>query len=283
MGINVEEIMNEIFGAVGYRDGGKRFVKTMPQMPPSPQQNLMIQKLQAEIEKARNQGKGALLSGLAAVKKVDLGNAQLEAAQTDADRDHAHRVLDRHMAAFDLGHRHANELADRVADGAAEKQSRFTSPLEPGCSRVRAVMNCAKSDTSDFAGRGEVDGAVAPSGGGDSLPADSVPVASPHPAAPGRGDPPPQSTSDVSDVDKSNPCRTREHASSAWEGGTSGAPLPDDQTALLAHLAQLLSAPRRRIVRHHRGPDGRVTHSEVIDGMDGDQCGKSRQVEDFVA
>jgi hypothetical protein len=42
----------------------------------------------------------------------------------------------------------------------------------------------------------------------------------------------------------------------------------DDQSALLAHLAQILSAPRRRIVKHHRGPDGRVSHSEVIDHLD---------------
>jgi len=113
MVINVEEIMNEVFGAVGYRDGGKRFVKQMPPLP-NPQQNLILQKLQAEIEKARNQGKGALLTGLAAVKKVDLGNAQLEAAQAGslldrqaaqraADREHAHRTLDRHMGGLRHG------------------------------------------------------------------------------------------------------------------------------------------------------------------------------------
>jgi len=42
----------------------------------------------------------------------------------------------------------------------------------------------------------------------------------------------------------------------------------DDQSALLAHLAQILSAPRRRIIKHHRGADGRVTHSEVVDRLD---------------
>ncbi|MGA2129166.1 MAG: hypothetical protein ABSG76_23795, partial [Xanthobacteraceae bacterium] len=213
MGINVEEIMNEIFGAVGYRDGGKRFVKTMPQMPPSPQQGLMIQKLQAEIEKARNQGKGALLTGLAAVKKVDLGNAQLEAAQTDslldrqtaklaADRDHAHRTLDRHMAAFDMGHRHANELADRLQ-----------APQED-----QAVLGSSDGDA-------QPGGAAAPVGSAAASPPSAAPIGA--------------------------------------------SPAGDDNSALLAHLAQLLSAPRRRIVKHHRGPDGRVTHSEVIDSVDG--------------
>jgi hypothetical protein len=223
LGIDVEEIMNEIFGAVGYRDGGKRFIKQMPPMPQGPQgpqQNLMIAKLQAEIEKIRNQGKSALLSGLAAAAKVDLGNRQLEAAQTDAlldraatraaaDRAHHHQTLDRHMAAFDLGHRHANELADRVRAASG-----------PGS-----------------AGAGDPDQAPG------SM---SAPLGSPGPEA--------------SPVVGPQP--------SMRDAPGTAPPAGDDQSALLAHLAQILSAPRRRIVKHHRGPDGRVTHSEVIDHLD---------------
>jgi hypothetical protein len=108
---------------------------------------------------------------------------------------------------------------------AAVESAPFTSPPESGCSRVRAVPNLAKSETSDFA-RGEVDRALARSGGGDSLTTNSVPVASLHPAAQERGDPPPQSTSDVSDVDQPKPSRTREHASSAWEGEAELTTLP---------------------------------------------------------
>lgn len=126
IGPNIEEIMNECYGAVGYRDGGKRFIKTFPPEQPGPQQGLMIQKLQAEIERMRNQGKGALMTGLAAVKKADLGDKVLEADQvnsllqhltglTEADRAHHHKTMDRHVKAFDLGHRHANELADRLS------------------------------------------------------------------------------------------------------------------------------------------------------------------------
>jgi hypothetical protein len=125
IGPNIEEIMNECYGAVGYRDGGKRFIKTFPQQPP-PQQGLMIEKLKAEIERMRNQGKGALMSGLAAVKKADLGDKALEADQvnrlldhltglTEADRAHHHRTMERHIQAFEMGHKHANELADRLS------------------------------------------------------------------------------------------------------------------------------------------------------------------------
>jgi hypothetical protein len=213
LAINVEEIMNEVFGAVGYRDGGKRFIKQMPPTPPDPQQNLLVAKLQAEIEKARNQGKGALLSGLAAVRKVDLGNRELEAAQTDAlldraaahreaEREHHHRTLDRHVTALDLGHRHAHALADRMLASPSPERGGSTAA----------------------GGRG----GVSPAGTGGAAFADAPP---PPPAGP------------VPAL-----------------GG-------DDQAALLAHLAQVLSAPRRRIVKHHRGPDGRVSHSEVIDHL----------------
>jgi hypothetical protein len=249
LGINVEEIMNEVFGAVGYRDGGKRFIKQLPPPPPNPQQNLLVAKLQAEIEKAQNQGKGALLSGLAAVRRVDLGNRTLEAAQTDAllDRaaaitdarlDHHHRTLDRDLAALDMGHRHAHALAERMRS--------HPSPERGGSA----------------AGGGR--GGVSPAATAGPVFADAPP---PPPAAPALR------AAAIADASRRRDLSRRPEA--AWcsplqgeVGVPASPPGGDDQAALLAHLAQILAAPRRRIVKHHRGPDGRVSHSEVIDQLD---------------
>jgi hypothetical protein len=195
VGIDIEEIMNEVFGAVGYRDGGKRFIKAQPQPQNGMQQQiaqqqamLALQKLAAEVARTQAQGKATMLQGLAAVAKVQLGNRALEADVTNRQLEYRTQVHEQHLRAHDQGHRHAMEIADRV--------------------RPPPISDAIGSD------------------GGMSAPS--------SPAQP----PSPQS----------------------------GA--PDDGTEHLARLAELIAAPRRRVIRHHRGQDGRISHSEVVDEID---------------
>src|SRR6202011_771555 len=102
--LNVSEIMNECFGAVGYRDGGKRFISEAPPDPQQAQQGqmqqgLMIQNMLAEIEKkkaqaahARAQAGHAQLLGTAAVAKVGLEQRRQMHDERHAAFDHGHQM-----------------------------------------------------------------------------------------------------------------------------------------------------------------------------------------------
>lgn len=100
--VDAMAVMEEVYGAAGYRDGGRRFVKPGQPQQQNPLMDLQAQKLQADIVKSERQGKSSLLTGLAAVAKVALGNKQLEADQTNS-------LLDGVMQATDMGHGHAME------------------------------------------------------------------------------------------------------------------------------------------------------------------------------
>ena len=57
-------VIEEVFGAAGYKDGGSRFFKDNGHPRANPMQDLQTQKLQAEIQQRDRQGKGAILTGL---------------------------------------------------------------------------------------------------------------------------------------------------------------------------------------------------------------------------
>lgn len=114
---DIQAIGDEVFGAVGYQDGGKRFIKVNPGPRPNPMGDLQTQKLQAEIEQRQRQGKGALLTGLANVAKVELGQKDLETQTVDMLLGHqrdaraagatdGHQRNTAHLAAMEHGHRH---------------------------------------------------------------------------------------------------------------------------------------------------------------------------------
>jgi hypothetical protein len=119
--IDADAIMDECFGAVGYRDGGKRFIKRgQPQQ--NPLQDLKTKELQAKIAKEERTGKAAMMTGLASLAKVALGNKEAEAMQANALMDralkakdlgvtHAHRHHELNLAAMDHGHRHGLAIA----------------------------------------------------------------------------------------------------------------------------------------------------------------------------
>jgi hypothetical protein len=103
LAINDEAVMDEVFGAAGYRDGGKRFVMKGPGQH-NPLGDLQAEEMKSKIEKNRQTGKASLLSGLAAVAKVALGNKELEATT-------ANQLLDAHFKAQDFGHKHGDAFA----------------------------------------------------------------------------------------------------------------------------------------------------------------------------
>jgi hypothetical protein len=80
MSVDVVAMLDEVFGAAGYRDGGKRFFRQNPPPsppPPPPQAALMLQKLLADIEKAKAQADHARLTGIAAVKRADAADKRV--------------------------------------------------------------------------------------------------------------------------------------------------------------------------------------------------------------
>lgn len=120
--IDWEAVVAEVFGAAGYRDGGQRFFKKGAPKPPNPMQDLAAQKIQSEIEKNKATGKSALLTGLAAVGKAQLGQHELEADTVDMllghkanaqdmGHQHGHRHNEMHLSALDHGHRHGLAIA----------------------------------------------------------------------------------------------------------------------------------------------------------------------------
>jgi|GEM_PF-1107113 len=122
--LNVEEVMNEVFGAVGYRDGGKRFITVAPPNPQAAQQQQMqqglaLQNMLAEIAKKRAQAQHAQaqaghaqITGSATLARLGLDRARLAHDQRMDSFDHVQQLHDRLLTAHDQGHRHANQIAD---------------------------------------------------------------------------------------------------------------------------------------------------------------------------
>jgi hypothetical protein len=126
--LNIEEVMNEVFGAVGYRDGGKRFITVAPPNPQMAQQaqmqqGLALQNMLAEIAKKRAQAQHAQaqaghaqMLGTAAIAKAGLDQRRQANDERHAAIDHHHQLHDRLLAAHEQGHRHAMEIGDRMSD-----------------------------------------------------------------------------------------------------------------------------------------------------------------------
>jgi hypothetical protein len=147
--LNVEEVMNEVFGAVGYRDGGKRFITIAPPNPQAAQQQQMqqglaLQNMLAEIalkrakaQHAQGQGANAQALGAAAIARSQTEQARLTHDQRMDAFDHVQQFHDRLLAAHDQGHRHAMEVADAQDRTTEAPRSPFPSPT--GDSRTYLV------------------------------------------------------------------------------------------------------------------------------------------------
>jgi hypothetical protein len=148
--INSEAVIEEVFGAAGYKDGGARFFKDNGQPRANPMADLKTQELQAKIAKDNRTGEAAYFTGMAALAKVALGKRELEADiidrmlghQVEAKRtgfDHGHRTNQTHLAALEHGHRHglaiakhrrdlANDTTAQAGEGAEMEDAAPASP-----------------------------------------------------------------------------------------------------------------------------------------------------------
>src|SRR5262249_17676882 len=139
--MNIEEVMNEVFGAVGHRDGGRRFITIAPPNPQAAQQQQMQQGLalenmlaeialkRARAQHAEGQGANAQALGMAAMARSQTDQARLAHEQRMDAFDHAHQFHDRLLAAHEQGHRHAMQIADAKDQTTEAPRSPFPSPL----------------------------------------------------------------------------------------------------------------------------------------------------------
>jgi hypothetical protein len=118
--LNVEAIMQEVYGGVGYRDGGKRFVMDGEPQGQDPNVAAEADETAASAALKRAQAKKAILDALSNAAKVGI---QLQ----DMELDKA-----RHL--FDLDHDHVEQVGRAVEMGHSPRQG-HRGPAE---SRARA-------------------------------------------------------------------------------------------------------------------------------------------------
>jgi len=181
MTIDGEAIMAETFGGVGYRDGGKRFVKHgQPQNNPMQQPEVDDKIASAALKKA--QAKKAIMDALSNAAKVGIAlkdQELLEAAQLFGFHlDHVEQV----GKAAEMGHKHG--LAIGGARNAAQGLNPDGTPIQPP---------------------GAEGGAVPPTAGG-AVP--SGPVS-----------PPPAPTDPNADLTGANPATLGDHSVPAANAG----------------------------------------------------------------
>jgi len=130
--VNVDAVFDEVFGAAGYRDGGKRFLIEGPANP-NPMQGVEQDEAKASIELKKAQAKKALLDALSNAAKVGimLKDQELDFAQGLFDLHAKH--VDQVGQAADMGHRHGMAIAQKKqeAQNAAQGLGPDGQPLVP--------------------------------------------------------------------------------------------------------------------------------------------------------
>lgn len=105
--LDIVGVMDEVFGAVGYKDGGKRFIKKgAPAV--NPMQEPQLDNLKAKTEKDRALAKKAILDAISNAAKVglDVKKFDMLAADQAFNQDVAH--WDQIGRAVDMGHSHGH-------------------------------------------------------------------------------------------------------------------------------------------------------------------------------
>lgn len=154
-----EAVMEEVFGAAGYRDGGKRFVKAGPGPQQNPMQGIESDKIKSETEKNRALAKKALVDALSNAAKVGIAIQDQELAYIGMLFDMHYRHVDQVGNALDKGYQHANDLNDR-RKAAAGLNPDGTPMLPPSGASPTESGNMGAKPT------GAADGVAAESGAG---------------------------------------------------------------------------------------------------------------------
>jgi hypothetical protein len=130
MQIDPVAVMDEVYGAVGYRDGGKRFIIKGPASQ-NPMQQPQLDALQAKTQLDKSRAKALVLTALAAAAKVGLGQKELEDAWTNSQFANSVSHMDQLGRAAEMGHKHAD--AHMARQNAARGVNPDGSPLvQPG-------------------------------------------------------------------------------------------------------------------------------------------------------
>jgi hypothetical protein len=228
--MDFEAVMAEVYGAAGYRDGGKRFVKNGDPQQPNPAQDATVDKLKSEAERNRSTAKAAVVNALTNAAKIGIAIGQEERQKILDDFDMHYRHVDQMGHALDLGHQHGHGIAER--QNAARGLNPDGSPMLP-------------PGTSPGPGGGEGGG---PSGNSAGVVAGGG--AGPPPENPGEGN---QGVA---------PSQLGDHGVPASDAGQQGLM---DQAAHQQELERALKKQPKKmsIAISKRGPDGRASAFEV--------------------
>jgi hypothetical protein len=238
--LNLEAIMQEVYGGVGYKDGGKRFVMEGEPKGTDPAAAAMADESMASAElkraqagKAKSDAKKGLIEALTKAAQVGI---QLEGVNLDRiknDFDQSVRHMDQVGKAMEIGH--AQGLALKAAQMAAQGLNVDGTPIDmPGTPPGPDYPdgNVPKEVL------GDVPGAAPAAAEGQP------PVAAPAPAAPPSDGTPPG----LNDL-----------------MGSQAEPAPEPAAAPAAPAKK---KKKRTVTVASRGPDGRANKYDIEEGDD---------------
>lgn len=150
--VDDEAVMEEVFGAAGYRDGGKRFVKQGPGPKPNPTMEPQIEKLKSEAAKNYAMAKKAILDALSNAAEIGIKISEEERQKAIDLFDLHYRHAEQIGKAQDMGHQHGMALHERQM--AARGLSPDGTPLLPPASPVAGGGEGGAPATAGFAAGG---------------------------------------------------------------------------------------------------------------------------------
>lgn len=150
--VDDEAVMEEVFGAAGYRDGGKRFVKQGPGPKPNPTMEPQIEKLKSEAAKNYAMAKKAILDALSNAAEIGIKISEEERQKAIDLFDLHYRHAEQIGKAQDMGHQHGMALHERQM--ANRGLSPDGTPLLPPASPVAGGGEGGAPATAGFAAGG---------------------------------------------------------------------------------------------------------------------------------
>lgn len=227
-----EAVMEEVYGAAGYRDGGMRFIKPGQGQPQNPTMQPQIAKLMSEAEKNKAMGRAAIVNALSNAAKVGIQIAAEERQKILDLFDMHYRHVDQLGHAIDMGFSHGHAISDRR--NAAQGLNPDGTPMLPSPG--------ASPAGSDEGGTGGEPGSPGVAAGADAA------------------SPPQDMGAGNAGVDPSS------LLSHQVPAGDAGQQQQQDEDAAQAQLQHQLKKPKKRTVAiTKRGPDGRASEFAVTE------------------